>query len=95
MKFTKKERNEIYKKALDIHLELEQFSSAFLCPQLRRVCGDPQIILEIELPEFDLFHPEYCYVWFDKENGYPMPYYSQEIKEAQRMILLFCIEITN
>ena len=95
MKFTKKQRNKIYKKALDIHLNLEQGSFAFLCPHLRRVCGDTKVALVIELPEFDLFDPGNGYVWFDKRNGYSGHYMSQEIKEAQQMILLFCIELTN
>jgi len=94
MKFTKKERNEIYKKALDIHLKLLPYRYAYLCNLFYSICETHQGSLS-ELPEFDLFDTGSDYVWFSKQNGYHGGYESQEVKEAQRMLLLFCIEMTN
>jgi len=99
MKFTKKQRNKIYRSALDEHLKLNTNERLYLCHSLSNISNLNQSGLFIFLPEFKIFSPHVWGergAWFVPDNGYNgWDYCDLGIKDAQRMILLFCIEITN
>jgi len=100
-----KERNEIYKRALAIYEKLKIDDYYFICNVLDNVYKDIHNTIFInvrmnELEEFSLFAPSEedwleRNAWFCVCNGFDGNYTGNEIKNAQRMILEFCIEMSN
>lgn len=91
-KLTKKQRHEIYKECLKHHLMLEQSSYVFLCHLISGKSNMQNFKMIDEFPEFSLFQPIYVNfgdAWFDGN------YDGDIIKEHQRVILQFCIEMTK
>ncbi len=91
-KYTKKERKEIYIKAL-ASIDKEEF----MCNAIERIISVSAYhysISEFHFPEFFLFKPILWngFVWFDYEGKYSP---SIEIIEHRKTILEFCIEMCN
>ena len=98
MKPTKKQRHEAYKYAHNVISNLKENEEEFICLLLGRFFKHEINSLHIAnyLPEFNLFKPRFGAVaWFDIEYGYDGNYKSKWIKEAQKTILEFCIEMTK
>ena len=94
-----KQRNILYKEVLRRHLAMQDNQEFYLCLSLMSSAGKRDCSFILTLVEFILFKPceneTESRPWFSTQTGYPMPYTSKEIKGAQQMILLFCIEMSN
>jgi hypothetical protein len=103
-KLTKTQRHEVYKKAHGIISKFTDNEAEFMCFIIERIVLDKFTIScgAEELPEFELFKPEeHAVAWFgvstgfEGDNGRDMSYMCSPIKEAQKTILEFCIEMTK
>lgn len=87
MKYTKKQRNEIYKKGLD---NFELFNTSGLCHVVIKASGLPLTSSEIKpyFPELFMFKPinNYFINWWDS---------SPESNEERKIALMFCIAMTE
>ncbi len=98
MKPTKKQRHEAYKYAHDVISNLKEDDERFICWVINEYFNYTiSVHLETGLmPELNLFKPnDFFAAWFVGKTGYDLPYSSLEVKEAQKIILEFCIEMTK
>lgn len=87
MKYTKKQRHEIYKIGLE---KFDLYNTSGLCHVLIRSTKLRHLRsfdLEPYFPEFYLFKPyDEAYNWWDS---------SSESNEQRKLVLMFCIEMTR
>lgn len=97
-KLEKKNRHQIYKNVLLLHKQwVHKDIGRVLCPMLGCKAYDAKEN-EIMYPEFFLFKPEHIKgyaAWFSKSGRNDAEYATKAVKEHQRTVLEFCIEMTK
>ena len=91
--YNRKERKKIYKSVLKRIENCRPYDYFYLCNEImyNRIGNIYGLF-----PEFELFRPvRNDKAWFNAFNDFPEPYRSETTKNAQKMILQFCIEMTN
>lgn len=88
MKYTKKQRNEIYRKALDAHRERVEVGcrASFLCFRCDDAAG--RTLRDADIPELFLFEP------LPEEREYNNGWWHIDDHKSRENALLFCIEMT-
>lgn len=98
IKFTKKERNIIYKQVYENSLKEDWFDNAFICNHLSNLAGVGSYSILNFFPEFKLFRPKgyhICDPFICKEYNEGVQPSDKEFLGVQQLILLFCIEMTE
>lgn len=90
---TKTERRNIYSNVLKTHNKLKHNENRGLCPMLHAHPSHKD-----EFPEFFLFQPSNNLgykAWFSKSGLVDETYLDENVKNHQRIVLMFCIEMTR